>query len=249
MIGGMSVDMFEFRFRQELMKLPEFEPDDSRNPIVWRAEFPAWRALFTSLLLWGHSTGYRLPSYEDFYRYCRNAWCERHPRPHRFQKYFTGDLLPGMIQRTKFWYESGMAETHLYVCLAEALEDKLKAGIVLYDPRVDWKLKFDVFVLAKGRRFWVNAYHGVEDEREAIEARRDKIERIRKANTAESSHWGNVERDTVQQLHVAKTETDTLMVNGMRLFPYTAINRCLETIYDAVDISEGRVYFPMRRGA
>jgi hypothetical protein len=220
----MPVDMYERRFREELMKLPKFEPDDRRDRRVWREDFPAWRALFSSLLLYGHSTGYRLPSFSDFFRYCRIAWCRRHPKPERFQSFFEGDLARGMTQRLKFWYESGMSETHLYVCLVEALEDKLKAGIVLYDPRVDWKLKVDVFAFVNGRRFLINAYHGVEEDRAAIQARRDKTERERKINTAESSHWGNVELATVEELQVSKTDDDVLEVNGLRLFSYSAIN-------------------------
>ena len=63
----MSVDMFERRFRIELEKLPLFVPDDNRDGAVWKVDFPAWRALFSSLCLYGHSTGYRLPSFEEFF--------------------------------------------------------------------------------------------------------------------------------------------------------------------------------------
>ena len=35
-------------------------------------------------------------------------------------------------QRLKLWYESGMAETYLYVCLVDVFEDHLREGVVLY---------------------------------------------------------------------------------------------------------------------
>ncbi len=78
----MSVDMHEWRFRQELGKLPPFIPKDLRDPRVWpskgskKGEFPAWRALFSSQCLFSHSTGYRLFSYESFFEYCRRAYTE-----------------------------------------------------------------------------------------------------------------------------------------------------------------------------
>ncbi len=115
----MSVDMFERRFRQEVQKLPLFAPNDQRDPRVWPkkgskdAEFPAWHALFSAMCLFGHSTGYRLFSYEQFFRYCMHAYVESHPEHERFERYFEGDLLAGMRQRISVWYESGMA---VHIC-------------------------------------------------------------------------------------------------------------------------------------
>jgi hypothetical protein len=45
--------MYEYRFREELMKLPPFEPDDKRDPRVWgqAAKFPAWRAGWLVMIL------------------------------------------------------------------------------------------------------------------------------------------------------------------------------------------------------
>jgi hypothetical protein len=235
--GLMSVDMFERRFRQELQKLEPFAPNDQRDPRVWPrkgskdAEFPAWRALFSAMCLFGHSTGYRLFSYEQFFRYCRHAYVESHPEHERFEPYFEGDLLAGMRQRIGVWYESGMAETYLYACLAEAIEDKDKLGVVLYDPRADWKLKADVIVIINRLPMRVSAYVGEQGDRPGIEAKRDAIERMRKQNTLESAHWDNVELQAMPLFEIARADTDLQTVNGVRLHSISAINDLLERLY------------------
>ena len=139
----MSVDMYEHRFREELNKLDPFVPNDQRDQRVWRADFPAWRALFTSCCLWGHSTGYRLFSFDDFFRTVRRAYCELNPRADQFKRFFQGDLLPGMKQRVSAWYESGMAETYLYVCLVEAIEDKISS---VHDQQAVTAAQLDVLL-------------------------------------------------------------------------------------------------------
>jgi hypothetical protein len=227
----MSVDMYERRFREELMKLEPFVPNDTRDQRVWNAEFPAWRALFTSLCLWGHSTGYRLPSFDQFADYCEKAYCKAHPITTRFSRFFEGDLRSGMMQRIGAWYESGMAETYLYVCLVEAIEDKLKRGIVMYDPRADWKLKADVVVLMRGHALRVNSFVGAVADRPQIEENRASVERVRKVNTMESAHWGNKELEGLPELMISRIDSDCQTVNGVRLFSITAINRLLGEIY------------------
>lgn len=102
--------MYERRFRNELGKLALFVPNDIRDPVVWEADFPAWRALFSSLCLYGHSTGYRLPSFDEFFRYCEKAYIQSHPQKQRFIPYFQR-YRSGMEQRISAWYESRMAET------------------------------------------------------------------------------------------------------------------------------------------
>src|ERR1700761_5131603 len=164
----MSVDMYERRFLGELWKLPPFVPNDRRDQAVWDADFPAWRDLFTSLCLYGHSTGYRLPSYDEFFRYCETAYMKRHPHPERFALFFE-QHLSGMQQRVSAWYESGMAEIHLYVCLVEAIEDKDKRGVVLYDARADWKLKADLIVIIDGISIRVSSFFGDVSGRPATE--------------------------------------------------------------------------------
>jgi len=232
----MSVDMYEERFRDELKKLPRFIPDDRRDPHVWAEKFPAWRALFTSLCLYGHSTGYRLPSFDDFFRYCESAYTKRHPKSNYYSRFFKDPLLAGMRQRISAWYESGMAEAYLYACLVEAVEDKSKAGLVLYDPRADWKLKADVIVIINQRPLRVSAFIGEQSERPRIEARRDEVERERKKNTMESSHWNNRELEAMRPFAIARSDTDVQVVNGVRLFSLAAINSLLELLYKEAGI-------------
>jgi len=227
----MAVDMYEVRFREELEKLPRFMPDDNRVDLVWHQEFPAWRALFTSLCLYGHSTGYRLPSFDNFFQYCKKAYTERHPGREKYSRFFKEPLLDGMRQRISAWYESGMAETYLYACLVQAIEDKSKAGLVLYDPRADWKLKADVIVIINQRPLRVSAFTGEQSERSKVEARRDEVERERKKNTMESSHWDNRELEAMRPFAIARTDTDLQIVNGVRLFSLAAINSLLESLY------------------
>ncbi|MEV4124875.1 hypothetical protein [Nocardia sp. NPDC049707] len=248
----MSVDMFERRFRQELMRVPEFTPNDTRDPRAWprpnssEGEFPAWRALFDALCLYGHSTGYQLFSFEKFLNQCEKAYTVDHPSD-RFQRYFTGDLRDGMIQRVGVWYEAGMAETYLYVCLVEALEDHAKAGIVLYDPRADWKLKADTIVTMNGRTMRVSGYTGETEDRAGIEQRRDGIERERKRNTAESAHWDNAALASMPTFDIALNKSDAQVVNGCRLFKLSSINDLLDRLYDYAEVaSEIRWTFPLR---
>lgn len=243
----MSIDMFEYRFRQELGKLPVFVPNDQRDARVWPkprskdGEFPAWRALFSAMCLFGHSTGYRLFSFDEFYDYCKRAYTTRHPEHARFVRYFSGDLEPGMRQRIGAWYESGMAETYLYACLAEAIEDKSKAGLVLYDPRADWKLKADVIVILKNHQVRVSAYVGEHGERQNIEARRDTIERMRKANTSESAHWNNAQIESMPVLEITRLNDDMQIINGIRLFSLRSVNKLLKQIYTHAGI-EGYIF-------
>lgn len=227
----MPVDMYERRFIEELEKVDPFVRPTGRSVEVWSHDFPAWRPLFSSLCFYGHSTGYRLFSFEKFFGYVRQAWCTAHPHPDRFKRFFEGSLLSGMRERVGVWYESGMAETHLYTCLVEAIEDKMKAGVVLYDTRVDFKLKGDAVLIVKGKAFMVNSYFGDADGRSAIEARRDAVEHVRKVNTQESAHWENKELDAMRKFSITRTDDDCRTVNGVKLFSMAAINRLLDEIY------------------
>ncbi|MFQ6397614.1 hypothetical protein ACLMAJ_29740 [Nocardia sp. KC 131] len=251
----MSVDMYEYRFRQELDKVDKFEPKETRDPHVWpragskEGEFPAWRALFSARLLHGHSTGYRLFSHEEFFMFCEQSYTKHHPEPERFADYFKGDLRAGMHQRVGVWYESGMAETYLYVCLVEALEDKAQVGMVLYDTRVDWKLKSDIVVHIKGRHtIRVNAHVGPSEERPNIERRRDGIERMRKQNTSDSAHWGNKALADMPVFEISITDDDLQVINGCRVFSMTAINRLLNQMYVHAEVTgDKRWVFPLSR--
>lgn len=232
--------MFERRFVAELNKLPRFVPNDVRDNRVWNVGFPAWHALFSSMCLYGHSTGYRLPSFEQFYDYCKKAYTKSHSkRKGEFAKYFQGDLEAGMRQRIAAWYEAGMAETYLHVCLVEAIEDKDKTGVVLYDTRADWKLKADAIVMMNGKSIRVSAFFGEIEGRKAIEDRREQIEMIRKKNTMQSSHWGNKALAVMPTFEIARTEQNTQVINGLRFFDKASINNLLDEIYREAGLSGG----------
>lgn len=148
-------------------------------------------------------------------------------------------MLTGMNQRAASWYQSGMAETQQYVCLVEAIEDRLKEGIVLYDARVDCKHKADVVILLRNRVIRINSFLGDVESRAGVEHRRDRVERVRKVNTSESAHWGNQERQRSLQLAISRTEDQCLVLNGLRLFSYPAINQLLHQAYEEVGIENG----------
>lgn len=226
----MPVDMFERRFREELGRCGPFVPNDARDGRVWSSKFPAWHAVFSSQCLYCHSTGYRLPSFDAFSKWCEKAYTtDVHKR--KYARFFEGDLRPGMLQRMSAWYEAGMAELYLYVCLVEAIEDKAKCGIVLYDPRADWKLKADTIVIINDSHFLISAFVGAKEERAAIEAKRAAVELERKENTLESSHFGNTQLNSIEPLVIALNPSDAQVVNGVRLFKLEDINSLLEEIF------------------
>ena len=227
----MCVDMFECSFIRRVRSMPRFVPCDERDEEVWAMGFPSWRAIFSALCLYGHSTGYRLPTYSRFFNQVRYAFCHVHPDRDRFRRYFREPLLDGMRQRVSVWYESGMCETFLYVCLVEAIEDKSKVGIVLYDSRIDWKMKTDLIVLVGGKAIRINAFWGEEGSRPGAERRRDEVEVARKWNTMESSHWRNRGLEDMRELRISRTDQDCQEVNGLRLFSVESVNSLLERIY------------------
>jgi len=155
------------------------------------------------------------------------------PDPTRYARYFEGELAAGMRQRIGVWYESGMAETYLYACLVEAFEDKAKSGIVIYDSRVDWKLKADLIVVANGIAVTVSAFVGEKADRAGIELNRDYIEREGKKNTMESSQWDNIELKKMLHFQISRTPENTQEVNGVRLFTLSSINQLITEICNA----------------
>lgn len=134
------------------------------------------------------------------------------------------------------------AETYLYVCLVEAIEDKSKVGLVLYDSRADWKLKADTIVVANQILIRVSAFAGELSDRPRIEAKREVIERVRKVNTMESAHWGNAQLAQMNTFEIVRTEEEQQVINGVRLFSLRAINELLKSIYERAGI-ENRYYF------
>lgn len=114
---SMAVDMHEGKVLRALRALPRFEPAGEVTQEIRGIDFPAWRALFSSQLLWGHSTGYRLPSYLQFADYCRKAYTHA-AHGGRFERWFEEANRSRLEQRLRFWYESGLAETYLYASLS-----------------------------------------------------------------------------------------------------------------------------------
>lgn len=242
--------MFERRFCAELNKLAVFQPNDVRDNRVWNVGFPAWHALFSSLCLYGHSTGYRLPSFDNFYQYCKKAYTNGdYKQKGQFVKYFEGDYEAGMRQRISAWYEAGMAEMYLYICLVEAIEDKDKVGMVMYDTRADWKLKADAVVLINNKSIRVSAFFGEIEGRSAIEGRREQIEMIRKKNTMQSAHWGNKALNDMPVYEIARTDRNTQIVNGLRFFDKPSINTLLNEIYAEAGLTGAYQFPPMIRGS
>lgn len=233
--------MLEDRFRAELRRLPPFRPTEARDQRVWNEGFSAWRAIFTSLCLYEHAN-YGLPSFEMFFKTCRRAYTVLHKDRERLQCYFEGELLPGMRERAARWYESGLSETYLYVCLAQALEDHMKAGVVLYDARADWKLKADLLVLANGRRILVESFWGDKDARGALVGRRDAVDRVRKQNTSVSTQKGNRELAGLPKFQASMTAADCQRINGVPLFSVATVNDLLNGIYQEAGLGAGYLF-------
>jgi len=261
----LAVDMHEWKFISRLRdtRLAFTHTDIAVSPEVRMIEFPAWRALFTSLLLWGHSTGYRLPTFDEFYRRCREGYTQATARSddshvrriNNLRPWFDGDeerriegqYEPQVKERFRGFYESGMAETYLYVCLVDAFEDALNEGVVFYDTRHDWKLKGDVTAVVREKVFLVSLFRGAIEDRAAVEAFRDRVERIRKANTMNSAHWNNQELRRWTKLQLGITDANCQIVNGVQLPAHDEIHAVIDAICDTVGIME-RVRFPARRG-
>lgn len=223
---------------------------------VWEIKFPAWRALFTGYLLYHHSTGYRLPTFDEFYQYCRRAYTRTAPRSDTSHirrvedllKWFDGGKVESQVkERFRVFYESGMSETYLYVCLVDAFEDALNEGVVFYDARHDWKLKGDVTAIVREKIFLVSLFRGSVENRPGVEARREVIERERKENTMNSAHWENRELKRWGKRQISIVEEDCQVINGFRLPSYRAIHELIDSICDEVGITK-RVRFPAQPG-
>lgn len=157
-----------------------------------------------------------------------------------YSPYFEEPLYQGMLERMSVWYEAGMAETYLYTCLVEAIEDEKREGLVLYDPRADWKLKTDAVVILHGRITRISAFTGSKEDRPQVEARRSETEKERKKNTMRSAHWGNKQLDQIPQKQITLTEEDCQIVNGVKLFSLSAVKNLLDELYRDAGIQEDR---------
>ncbi len=240
----MGIDMYEHRFREEIGKLPPFILNPAVDHRVWKAKLPAWRPLFSSLLHFGHSTGYRLFSQDDFARYVERAWTVVHKERDTYLPWFQGDLREPMLRRIGVWYLSGMTEQQVYLALAEALEDNSERnGLVFYDTRHDIKHKCDTLIICRNRIFRVNVYWGDPASRTLTENLRQAVEEERKTKAGVSSHWHNRQTAEIQTLDFyARSNRDLVDVNGVRLFSRSALNSLLERIYDLADVPTGFMF-------
>lgn len=246
----MGVDFKEHRFRQELNALPKFTVQGKPDARVRAANPPAWVAVFNGLCALTHASGYRLPSFEQFFRTCERTWCsERNRQREKFLPLFQEDRIEGTRHRLSNLYESGMADAYLYACLVWAIEDnEPHEGIVLYDARADWKLKADTIVLIREHQFQVDAFWGDVNSRPEVEARRDRVERDQKANASDSAHWDNRHLRRLIRFPITRNDTNCQVVNGVRLFTLEAVDTLLGRIYDTAGIENGFFYTPNRRG-
>jgi hypothetical protein len=240
----MPVDMHEFKFILNLEKTPHYKPSTRIDRDVREIDFPAWRALFTSALLWGHSTKYRLPSFGEFFSICEKSYKHK-SHEGRFDKWFDPENVGRTTERIKFFYESGMAETYLYVCLVDAFEDILKNGMVLYDPRFDWKQKWDAVVIVGSYKFGVDAFLGSLIGRKSIKDQREVVERERKHDNMMSTHLNNASRNEWIELQISLSD-DYQLVNGVKLFSIEKINALLREIYEISQL-EQQFFFPTGR--
>jgi len=109
----------------------------------------------------------------------------------------------------------------------------------MYDPRFDFKQKWDCAVLIGGHRFGIDAFRGDESARVATKAWRDQNERTTKRNTSESSHWEHRDREGWIELSAAVTNEEYRVVNGVRLFTIAMVNDLLEQIYKTAGVTNG----------
>jgi hypothetical protein len=240
----MGIDMYEHRFREEIQKLPPFVLNEAIDQRVWKARLPAWRPLFSSLLEYGHSTGYRLFSFDDFLRYVEGAWTVAHRERESFIPWFRDDLREPMIRRIGIWYLSGLTEQQVYLALAEALEDNsTRNGLVFYDTRHDIKHKCDALVICRNQIFRLNVYWGEPRSRILTERLRNAVEQERKTNAGMSSHWLNQQTAEIQTIDFyARSARDLIDVNGVRLFSRPALNGLLAQIYDLAGVPTGFMF-------
>lgn len=234
--------MFVKRFRAELDQLPVYERGGQFDRRVEAANVPAWRAAFTAAVLLKHVAGYKLPRFKEF-EWCYVTFLRRHGSfDGKFAWLFDveGQPTPGFRHRLGGWYESGMAELYLYAVLAEALEDRLKLAAVVYDARVDWKLKADALVLYGGRVFKIDSYRQGQTSRQQVTARRAVIEERVKQNTSRSTGKGIEDVDRWEELHVRRDEQDHELVRGLPLFSRSALDDLLRQLYDRIGVDEGR---------
>ena len=194
---SMPVDMLLARFFEEVDRLyPETQPfarTGCEDSTIAKMPLPTYQAVFGACLVFQHAAGYHLPDFDTFVRtFCDSLKVRMDRGETRWAKLFEDagrctQPVPGFRHRLGGFYINGMAHTHLYATLVQAYEDQRRIGAVLWDPRVDWKLKTDLVVLTPWRAVRIDIHGGSE---EVIASRADQ-ERETKAAAGASSHEGN----------------------------------------------------------
>jgi hypothetical protein len=239
----MPVDITEDKFRRLVKNMDGFGSYDYSTYTGRRTGFPAWRSNFATVLGNCHCRDYRLPTFDEFVKQCKDSYTDPVHKGKWWVELFRDDRIEEMMPWLRMNYESGMSETYVYVCLTDILEDVLDIGLVMYDPRIDWKQKFDCVVTIDPHKFGIDAHYEHGNRRD-LEAARAESEKKRKKNRSWSSHFNNKERLTYTRLEIERSEDDTQEINGLHLFSINSINRLLREIYDITGIVD-RAYFPI----
>jgi hypothetical protein len=121
-------------------------------------------------------------------------------------------------------------------CLAMLVdtEDVDQSALVLFDARIDWKMKADLIVLRcdgeRTKALRVSIYGQSDEDRATLEHERDEQERHMKANTSDSSHWRNKTHGALPLLKISKTRGDVIMKQNFHLFSLEAMEQLMADI-------------------
>jgi hypothetical protein len=235
--------MHEYDFVKTLEKLPTFKRQGRVPKAVNEARVPPWRSAFTGLMTWGRCAHYKVPTFDEFVSAYKKGVLAPDWKG-RYDEWFKDkDNFKKFKPRMARWYESGIADTHLQLCLQDTIEDRGKIGICPFDSRLDWKMKFDAIVIIGICKIYIDTYFDNGYSRKDQEDKRETNEQETKTGKEESSHWFNEERDTWHKLTITRSNTDHQDINGYRLFSTDSINKLLEDIYTYVGTTEEKQVF------
>jgi hypothetical protein len=237
----MPVDMWPVRFLEELEALPPFRRLGSYDEAIAKREAPPKQAFLPGLFLFGHARGYHLPAWDDFQRYYLKAINQHERYKDKPPFYFTGndEPRPGFLHRMSGWYEDSIAHAFLHSVLVLAYEDLDQSALVLFDARIDWKMKADLIVLCcdgeRTKALRVSIYGQSDEGRAALEHGRDEQERHTKANTSDSSHWRNKTHGALPLLKISKTHGDVIVKQDFHLFSLEAMEQLMVDIDNTLE--------------
>ncbi len=247
----MPVDMVVSRFMEELRRaIPApFEREGDSDPAIRESQLPPYRHVFHALCLLEHSSGYHLPSYENFKRAYLRALQDHHRYRAQLDRLMPGgEPAPGLLYRIGGWYLDGMAHTHLYCALVQAYEDQRRIGAVMMDARVDAKLKTDIAVVTPGAAVRVDIQFTQGRRQSALLAQRARAEATAKRNNAASSQIGNPFYEQVPCVTITRAEMKRDDRTGAPLFRPSEIDRLMREIDGHLGVPAGETisYADMR---